>query len=75
MHITKNFKSGNSMAVRIPKNFHVPTGAVEILERDGEIIIRAIPKNLTSAYELLTSLPDDFFATGREDSLPQKREF
>ncbi|HSX19610.1 MAG TPA: AbrB/MazE/SpoVT family DNA-binding domain-containing protein [Gammaproteobacteria bacterium] len=63
------------MAVRIPKEFKIESGAVEILERDGEIIIREIPKNLASAFELLTSLPDDFFAGGRDDQPPQKRDF
>lgn len=75
MYITKVFKSGNSMAVRLPKEFQIKSGAVEILQRDGEIIIREIPQNLSSAFELLTSLPEDFFSDGREDLPPQERDF
>ncbi len=75
MHTTKVFKSGNSMAVRLPKEFELPEGTVEILQRDDEIIIRKIPKNLTAAFTLLTSLPDDYFAEGRKDLPPQDRDF
>lgn len=31
-------------------------------------------KNLVKAFELLTQLPDDFFAEGRKDPPPQERE-
>lgn len=75
MHITKVFKSGNSMAVRLPKEFQIQSGTVEILKRDGEIIIREIPNNLVSAFELLAAMPDDFYASGREDLPPQERNF
>jgi antitoxin VapB len=75
MHITKVFKSGNSMAVRLPKEFQIQSGTVEILKRDGEIIIREIPQNLVSAFELLAAMPDDFYAAGREDLPPQERDF
>jgi antitoxin VapB len=75
MHITKVFKSGNSMAVRLPKEFQIKSGAVEILQREGEIIIREIPQNLAAAFELLASLPNDFYAKGRADTPPQEREF
>lgn len=75
MHITRIFKSGNSMAVRIPKEFKIGSGTVEILQRDGEIVIREIPQNLASAFELLSSLPNDFFAEVRNDELSPKRDF
>lgn len=75
MKITKVFKSGNSKAVRIPKEFQLKGDEVEIFKRDNEIIIREIPKDLTEAFKLLSQLPDDFFAEDREDTLPQEREF
>ncbi|WP_353570726.1 hypothetical protein [Candidatus Albibeggiatoa sp. nov. BB20] len=35
----------------------------------------APPKqDLSSAFELLTTMPDDFMQDGREDTLPQERE-
>lgn len=75
MKTTKVFKSGNSQAVRLPKEFQVHGEEVEIFKRNGDVIIREIPQTLARAYELLTQLPNDFFAEDRKDSLPQKREF
>jgi len=75
MKITKVFKSGNSQAVRLPKEFQIKSEEVEIFRRKGDIIIREIPKTLARAFTLLTELPDDFFADGRKDTQPQERDF
>ncbi len=75
MRMTKVFKSGNSQAVRIPKEFYIASEEVEIFKRNNDIIIREKPDNLSRAFELLTQLPDDFFAEGRENEEPQEREF
>lgn len=66
--------SGNSQAVRIPVDFHLEGDEVEIIKKKHEIILREIPKNLAEAFFILTKFSDDFFAGGREDSPPQKRE-
>jgi antitoxin VapB len=75
MRTTRIFKSGNSQAVRLPIDFQVTADKVEIFKRNNEIVIREMPHNLARAFELLTQFPDDFFANGREDALPQKRAF
>ena len=74
MRTTKVFKSGNSQAVRLPKEFQFDTTEVEIFRRGDEVILRRISGNLARAYVLLTSLPDDFVEAGREDTPPQHRE-
>jgi antitoxin VapB len=74
MTITRVFKSGNSQAVRLPKEFQLDTDQVEIYRRGNEIIIRELPNNLGKAFELLTALPNDFMKDGREDLPPQERE-
>jgi len=74
MRITKVFRSGNSQAIRLPKEFQINSEEVEIFQRDGDVVIRKIPKNLAKAFELLTQLPADFFKEGRADLPPQKRE-
>lgn len=74
MTITKVFKSGNSQAVRLPKDFQLKTDEVEIYRRGNEIVIRELPGNLEKAFELLTALPSDFMKGGREDLPPQDRE-
>lgn len=75
MRMTKVFKSGNSQAVRLPKDFQFNSDCVEIFRRDGDVVIREIPQNLSRAFELLTQLSDDFFPQGRKDTPPQERDF
>jgi antitoxin VapB len=71
---TRVFKSGNSQAVRLPKEFSVRGKLLEIFRRGDEIVLREPAKGLTRAFELLTSLPEDFLAEGRQDMPPQHRE-
>ena len=68
------FKSGNSQAVRLPKEFQFDVREVEILRRGEEVVLRRIPGNLSAAFDLLAGLPDDFMAEGRNDTPPQVRE-
>jgi antitoxin VapB len=74
MRTTRVFRSGNSQAVRLPKDFQLEVDEVQISRRGDEIVLRPLPKGLERAYELLTSLPRDFFAGGRRDDPPQRRE-
>jgi antitoxin VapB len=71
---TRIFKSGNSQAVRLPKEFRFDVDEVEIVRRGDEVVIRKPPRNLRRAFETLASMPPDFMAGGREDAPPQKRE-
>jgi virulence-associated protein VagC len=50
------FKSGNSQAIRIPKEFQLNSKFVRIIRRNNELIIR--PKYKTAA-EILANLPPD----------------
>lgn len=68
------FKSGNSQAVRLPKDFQFDDTEVEILRRGREVVLRKKPHNLVAAFNLLASLPDDFMSSGRQDAPPQKRK-
>jgi antitoxin VapB len=68
------FKSGNSQAVRLPKDFQFNVSEVEIFRRGDEIVLRRVPTSLATAFDLLAALPDDFMADGRNDTLPQVRE-
>ncbi len=75
MTTTKVFKSGNSQAVRIPKEFQFDVDEVEIFRRDDEVVIRPVKNNLLEVLDILASLPDDFMADGRDDLPPQERDF
>jgi antitoxin VapB len=70
----KIFKSGNSQAVRLPKEFRFDVKEVEILRRGEEIVLRKPKRNLSRVLDILQALPDDFMADGRQDSPPQERE-
>lgn len=60
MKFAKIFKSGNSQALRLPKEFQFHAKEIEIFRR---------------GFELLSSMPKNFFSDEREDTLPQEREF
>jgi len=75
MAITKVFRSGNSQAVRIPRDFRIDSDRVEIFRRGGEIILRKPPENMAKAFEILTSLPKDFFSGGRKQPKAQRRKW
>jgi antitoxin VapB len=68
------FRSGNSQAVRLPKEFRLKSKEVEIFRRGEEIVLRESGKGLTRAFEILANLPDDFLPDGRHDTAPQERE-
>ena len=74
MKFAKIFKSGNSQALRLPKEFQFHNKEVEIFRRGHDVILREKPKNLKHAFELLSSMPHDFFFNEREDAYPQERE-
>lgn len=73
-HIARVFKSGNSQAVRLPKAFRVDVDELEIFQRGDELVLRKPASNLEQAFNILSDLPDDFFAEGREDLPLQERE-
>jgi antitoxin VapB len=68
------FKSGNSQAIRLPKDFQFDVSKVEIFRRGDEVVLRRLPTTLASAFDLLAALPEDFMADGRGDTPPQERE-
>jgi antitoxin VapB len=70
----KVFTSGNSQAVRLPRDFQFNSSEVSIEKKGGKIILWETPENLSNAFNLLTSLPDDFFSKGRQDLPLQERE-
>ena len=55
------FRSGNSQAVQLPKEFQIDADELEIFKRGDEIVLRKKPENLARAFELLASLPSDAF--------------
>lgn len=73
MATARVFRSGNSQAVRLPKEFQVKSKELEIFRRGEEIVLREKQKGLARAFEILANLPDDLFPEGRQDAPPQER--
>lgn len=71
---TRVFKSGNSQAVRLPKQFRFQGNEVEILRRGREIVLRESRRNLGRAFAALAAMPKDFMSGGRQDQIPQERD-
>ena len=74
MATAKVFKSGNSQAVRLPKQFRVKSKEVEISRRGDEIVLRERRGTMARAFDLLTALPADLRLAGRGKVKPQKRK-
>ena len=74
MKTTRVFKSGNSQAVRLPREFQFDVDEVEIYREDDRIVLRRKPDNLVEAFELLAGMPEDFFSDGRQQPTVQERE-
>lgn len=74
MKTAKIFKSGNSQAVRLPKELQFDVSEVEILRRGDEIVLRKKPQNLARVFGLLTDMSEDFMENGRRQPVVQERE-
>lgn len=74
MTTARVFRSGNSQAVRLPKEYRFGSDEVEIFRRGDEIVLRETPRTLRRAFEIIAGLPEDVLDAARNDSPPQKRE-
>src|SRR3989442_13490526 len=74
MATAKVFKSGNSQAVRLPKQFRVKSKEVEISRRGDEIVLRERKGTMARAFDLLAALPEDLtLAGGGEGKTPKSK--
>jgi antitoxin VapB len=74
MATAKVFRSGNSQAVRLPKQYRLKSKEVEIYRRGDEIVLREKRGNMVRAFELLAGLPEDLEVRPRRKDPPQKRK-
>lgn len=73
---TRIFKSGNSLAVRIPKDlaFMETTGEVTIERMGDGLLIRPARRKLTGLMDKFAAFSPDFMAEGRELHEEHERE-
>ena len=74
MQTVKVFKSGNSQAIRIPKEFLIDEKELYI-QKIGKSIILTSKEDLWKTFEeSLDSFSDDLFTDGREQPEQQERD-
>ena len=74
MKTAKIFRSGNSQAVRIPKEFQLEGDEVEILKKGKTLVLRPRKRSWASLIESLPKFTDDFMEKGRNQPPVQKRD-
>lgn len=70
MTTARVFKSGNSQAVRLPKEFRFSSEEVDIFRRGDEVVLREKRRGSAHVFDLLAALPDDLEAPAE---LPQQQ--
>ncbi len=60
MRTAKVFKSGNSQAVRLPKEFQIDSNEVEIIKENGTLILRPVAKTWKAYVEHGRRFTEDF---------------
>ena len=73
MKTAKIFRSGNSQAVRIPKEFQLEGDEVEIQKKGNSLVLRPKKKSWTSLVQSLNKFTEDFMANIRRQPPIQKR--
>lgn len=74
-HETKTFRSGNSVAVRLPKELGYTAGMAVRLERDGDgLRIRPI-RDANATRRLMQQLIDGLDAIGRPGAVEKRIPF
>ena len=74
MVCTKVFTSGNSQAVRIPKEFHIDFSELCIKKIGSSIILTPKESNWENLERSLSEFSDDFMTEGRIQPVMQERE-
>ena len=66
MATARVFKSGNSQAVRLPKQFRLRSKEVEIFRRGDELVLREKSQGMERAFEIIANLPIEDLADERD---------
>ncbi len=73
MKTAKVFRSGNSQAVRIPKEFHLEGEEVEIRRQGGSLVLRPRKESWAALVNSLKMFTDDFMKEERRQPPTQDR--
>ncbi|MDB5512362.1 MAG: virulence factor [Enterovirga sp.] len=74
MAVAKVFRSGNSQAVRLPKEFRFDSDEVDISRRGDEVVLRPRKADMSRALELIMSMSEEMFDDIQDLRPPQPRK-
>lgn len=60
MKTARVFKSGNSQAVRLPKDFKLDVTEVHVFQKDGDLVLRPLRKAWQDYFKRGRRFSDDF---------------
>ncbi|MCF8078559.1 MAG: antitoxin [Desulfobacterales bacterium] len=60
MKTARVFQSGNSQAVRLPKEFNLDVSEVLVFRKDGDLVLRPLKKTWRDYFERGRKFSDDF---------------
>jgi antitoxin VapB len=72
--VARVFQSGNSQAVRLPKQFRLRSKQVQVFRRGSDIVLRERPAKLSELLAGLPPLPDDALPDEIPDAPPDPIE-
>lgn len=71
---TRVFTSGNSQAIRIPKEFHIEQSEIFIKKIGTTLILYPVNSQWEHLRQSLSEFSDDFMVEGRNQPILQVRE-
>jgi antitoxin VapB len=72
MKTARVFKSGNSQAVRLPKEFKLDVAEVHVFRKDGDLVFRPMRKTWQDYLDRGRRFSDDFPETIEDLALEEK---
>lgn len=70
---TRTFKSGNSVAVRLPKGFAIPDGADVELDKKGDVVTIRLARNPAEVRDRMQKLLEDLDAIGEIGEIEKRQ--
>jgi antitoxin VapB len=70
---TRTFKSGNSVAVRLPKGFAIPEGTEVELDKNGDVVTLRLTRDAAQVKSRMRKLIEELEAIGPIGEI-EKRE-
>jgi len=72
MKTARVFKSGNSQAVRLPKEFKLDVAEVQVFRKDGDLVLRPLRRTWQDYFDRGRRFSGDFPETIEDLALEEK---